>query len=128
MQHAIPIAGMQHIIHNLNAEAHQHLSHWDTFYRQLKVVEALLRIDERRQRYCWTCVRHTPFVNTAYLFDKFSESLYEARWREVMKFLLEVRPLLNVMRNTWSADKFARGVDAEGLARPDQAAKQKTTR
>jgi hypothetical protein len=40
--------------------------------------------EERRQRYVWTCLLHSRFASCEKLFSKFSGSLYEDRWHEVV--------------------------------------------
>jgi hypothetical protein len=83
MPNSLTIAGLQHIINNLCEDVHKSLAHWDVFFKQLKCLESFLRIEERRARFVWTCLRNTPMSGLAHRFDKFKGSLYEARWHEV---------------------------------------------
>jgi hypothetical protein len=41
-------------------DTHTALVGWQRFWGQLKTLEALLVISERRARYVWTCLRGTP--------------------------------------------------------------------
>lgn len=50
-ENAMTVAGLQHIISNLNNDVHASLSHWSVYYAQLKTLECFLRVEERRQRF-----------------------------------------------------------------------------
>lgn len=115
---ALPVMGMQHIVHNLLKEVHTSLVHWNGFWAELKNIEALLNWRFRRQRFIVTCVRATPFANTEHLFEQFSQSLYEARWHEVSNFVRKLLRLLGALRSTWDAD----GVQDDGPSSSAQAA------
>ena len=121
LPNAFPVAGMQHVVNNLCADVHQGMCHWKAFHAELKALEALLRIDERRQRFIWTCLHDTNLEGLSFRFRKFSGSLYEGRWHQVIMFLKQLKPLLSILARAWSKDKFIRGVNANGLARPAQA-------
>ena len=74
-------AGMQHVIDNLNADTHEAMQQWPTFFPELKNVEALLTNDEKTNSLCvWTCLRHTQYAHHEKLFDHWPASLYEQRW------------------------------------------------
>ena len=60
---ALNVPGLQHIANNLASDVHTSLSHWPVFWEQLKSLEAMLHVPERRSRYVWTCVRGTPFAH-----------------------------------------------------------------
>jgi hypothetical protein len=72
MPNGVSIAGMQHIIDNMNAETHKGMVWWPEFLKVLKNAEALLRIDERRNRYIWTCLLGTRFEHRAGMFENFA--------------------------------------------------------
>ncbi len=59
------IAGLQHIIQKMMEDVHRILVHWKICFKQLNVVEPFLCVVERRQRYTWTCLRHTAFTRLA---------------------------------------------------------------
>jgi hypothetical protein len=46
MQNALTMAGLQHVVDNLCSETHQHMTHWASFYSDLKSLEAFLRVEE----------------------------------------------------------------------------------
>lgn len=121
MPKALTIAGLQHVINNLCSDIHTEMSHWETFYSHLKALEALLRVPERRQRYVWCCIHLTPFQGFSGRFERFRASLYENRWHEILNFLRHLEPLLPILARTWDADKYVRGVAADGVMRPEQA-------
>ena len=118
---ALTVAGLQHIVSNLTADVHQGMKHWAHFFDNLKTLESLLRVDERRQRFIWTCLHGTALQGQGFRFRKFSASLYEARWHEVVNFLKCLKPLLSTLVRAWDHDKFVSGVNAEGAQRPVQA-------
>ena len=49
-------------------------------------------------------------------FLKFSSTLYEERWKEVMDFLKEIRKPLQLIRRAWSLRRWFAGVDGNGIA------------
>ena len=120
MPQAFPVAGMQHIVDNLCSDVHQGMSHWSNFHSDLKALEALLRIDERRQRFVWTCLHGTNLEGQSIKFRKFSASLYEGRWHQVIVFLKHLQPVLPILARAWDKDNYLRGVNANGALRPVQ--------
>jgi hypothetical protein len=60
-----------------------------------------------------------------YLFDDYSASLYEDRWREVVNYIRALKPLMPVLQNTWSAPFYATGMSADDEQRPRQAKQNK---
>ena len=125
MPNALTIAGLQHVVNNMMADAHTSLSWWPTFHPQLENFEAFIRIDERRQRYAWSCLHGTPNAHLTSLFARFRGSLYEDRWHEVVSFLRKLKPLLPALARTFDVNRYNRGVDENGTVRPVQAAKQR---
>lgn len=118
MNNAVPIYGLQHASSNINCDVHTSLSYWDSFWTQLKNIEALLLMGERRRRFLWTCVRGTPRENQSHSLKYWSCDLYENRWRYVLVFLKRLRPVLSLLR-LFSADKYISNVDADGAACKD---------
>ena len=114
MQNALTISAMQHIINNLQNDIHEHLEHWPTLVRHLNSVEALLCVEERRLRLEWTCIWGTPHAHLSKLFKKWSATLYEDRWREVVTFMRKLRAVLLALTVVWGAQKYIEGVDFEG--------------
>ena len=106
------------------ADVHSGLGHWAVFYKQCKVLEAFLRVEERRQRFVWTCVKDSPWHAWHSKFERFAGSLYEERWHEVINFLRAVDPILEVMRLCWNCDRYVRGIDSDGGVRGTQARAQ----
>ena len=58
---AIPIPGALHILHNVTREMNTCMHHFDTFFEQLKLTNALLKDRQRRERFLAQCVFGTPF-------------------------------------------------------------------
>ena len=65
MPSTITVPGLQHIANNMCNETHTSLSHWKVFWSQLKRLESLLAMSERRSRYVATCLRGTAFESKA---------------------------------------------------------------
>ena len=57
---SLTIPGLQRISNNMSNEVHTALTAWRPFWAQLKVLEALLVVPERRSRFVWTCLRGSP--------------------------------------------------------------------
>ena len=118
--HTVPISGMNHTLHNLMQDVDTHLTGWDECWRQLKNVAALLANDQRRRRVWAVCVQGTSYDHMRGDFEKGVPSLYEKRWGLVLEFIIRVRPLLLVLRATWSAVKYEQGHAHAGAAEDDQ--------
>lgn len=112
------------MLNNLTHDIHTSLQHWDGSFTQLQVMESILWVRERRQRFIRTCLRGTPAACNEQMFTTFEGSLYEARWRDVAGFLHELSPLLRTMPFAWNEERFVQNVDIAGEARPVQEAAQ----
>ena len=65
------------------------------------------------------CVLQSPLAHKAPLFEHFRPSLYEERWHEVLRVVLEIWPLLGTLRLTWDSQHFsAEAVQREATAGP----------
>ena len=121
LENALPVMGMQHIVFNLLKETHTAIPFWDAFWHNLKNLEALLNWRFRRQRFISTCLRNTPMADMESLFDTWSQSLYEKRWREVSSFVSKLEPILGALRATWDQQRYEGrdGIDqdADAVAR-----------
>ena len=108
MPNALSIAGFQHLTNNICNDVHANLENWDTFYKQLKNIEALVRNFDRRRQYVWTCLRGSDFAYVEQLFEKFpmSVSLYEPRWSAVLEFLRVLQDFLPFLTVTWNDAKY----------------------
>jgi hypothetical protein len=47
LPNCLTMAGLQHTVDNLCKDVHASMSHWATYYEQLKSVEAFLRVEVR---------------------------------------------------------------------------------
>jgi len=74
--------GLQHTSSIVCSEVHKTISHWNEFYEQLENTEALLRVHDRRHRFNKSCMDDGDTT-----FKVWDASLYEAWWREVIRFL-----------------------------------------
>ena len=106
MPNCLTVAGLQHIVDNLTADVHSSMPMWSDFYGKLKQFEALLRADDRRQHFVWTCLKGTSLERFRRKFRRFRHSLYESRWREVVGFLKRLVPLLPILYEAWDQRKF----------------------
>ena len=112
--------GLQHIVSNMSEDVHKSLGHWEEFSQQLKQLEAFLRVDERRKRFIWTCLRNTSHAKSERLFERFKGSLYESRWHQVVDFIKNISKLLGPLATAWNEGRYVSGVDFEGKQREKQ--------
>jgi len=117
---AIGIPGMNHVIHNLSADVDHRLTWWPRFWKGLKVVSALLSNDQRRKRVWKTCVQGSPYHHMERAFLNGVPVLYEKRWGMIITFITRARPLLLVLRKTWSQAAFDFGGDMAAEQQQDQ--------
>ena len=80
MRNALTIPGLQHLLANLSSDTLQRMSHWKTFMSSLKLLESLLGVTERRDRFIWkssrvACMKRggTPSLTSLLLFNAFSQ-------------------------------------------------------
>jgi hypothetical protein len=109
LPHPVPISGMNHTLRNLEQDVDAHLTGWNECWRQLKNVAALLANDQRRRRVWAVCVQGANYDHMRGDFENGVPSLYEKRWGLVLEFIVRVRPLLVVLRATWSSVKYEQG-------------------
>ena len=95
LPNCMTIAGLQHIMHNASQDVHLRMRGWKPFFHDLKNLEALLGVPERRQRFIFTCLRGTAFSHHEKALQSFSCNLYEARWHQVTAFVSAIQPLLS---------------------------------
>ena len=107
---AVPIPGALHICSNLTKDIAAKFKQWDWFHRQLKNIESLLSVRDRRERFAATCM---PDVEASSRFKYFSASLYDKRWGEVVNFCRKLQDLIEPLREHWDHQKFMRGYNAE---------------
>ena len=119
---ALGIYGIQHLVSNLNQDVHTVLRFWPTFWKQMKNIEALLRTGDRRRRFQWRCMMRTPYQCHMWKLDKWSHTLYEERWKNVVTFLKHLQPLLEIFRACWNIHKYQQGGDAEAGAGAEDGA------
>lgn len=112
LPNALIVPGTLHIIHNCLAEVTTSFSHWQTFFPQLKLFEALWT-HGRLQRFVNYCLR--PSV----LRDKCDDvlrqklgSLYESRWGEVIRFCIRLKRVMPVIRAVWDERRYLYGIDS----------------
>ena len=98
MNNVVTVYGIQHAVDNLTKSVHSSLQHWGTFHDQLKQFEALLKKPWRKERFIATCLKNTPLEGSVGVVKAFSQSLYEARWKEVVRFIKHLKPVIIVLR------------------------------
>ena len=111
---ALPVAGMQHIIDNLNSETHTSMLHWGTFWDELKSLESVLSKKHRR-RQLMALVRDSVWAAHLPKLEAFSLRLYEKRWHIVLKFAKAVHKILPVLVACWDEAAFQQGGDSDGF-------------
>ena len=112
------------MLNNLASDSHDGMQHFKKFWADLKQLESLLRMNERRLRFIWTCLRHSPWSSWEKSFERFSGSLYEERWHEITVFLKKLNYILKPLCLAWNEERFRRNVDQDGMTRPEQHKKE----
>ena len=112
MPAAIIVPGCLHITSNLSKDISGQLSCWPSYLKQLKQLEALLSVRDRRDRFVRTCVGEDSAA--AAQFKSFSGSLYEARWGAVVDFAQKLHPLIPTLKAKWAAAAYSRGYIEHG--------------
>ena len=125
MSQAVSLAdgfgGIMHLRNNLAKDTHQALPAWKGMLPQLKQLESFCSINERVERFLWTCVRNVDSEETMELFRAAIKGpLYEARWHEVVKWLSSMQQILWPLTVLWNEDKVSRWVDSDRASRPSQ--------
>ena len=118
---AIGIPGMNHVVHNLSADIDHRLTWWPRFWEGLRTVAALLTNDQRRKRVWKNCVKDSAYAHMERNFMKGVPKLYVKRWGMIIAFINHVRPLLLVLRRTWSRAAY-QGRGPEDAARESETA------
>ena len=110
------------MLDHLTEDVQISLASWDNIFRRLNQFECLLRIGDNRRMYVWTCLRGHRLWNMQHRSIRWSASLYEKRWREVVAFVRQLNPLLPTLAETWVQAEFASGKAGDtGLEDTDQA-------
>lgn len=73
-------------------------------------MAGLLSNDQRRRRVWATCVKGSSYSHLEKDFLAGVPKLYEKRWSVVISFISRVKPLLVILRSTWSQADFERGM------------------
>ena len=81
----LSMPGVQHITNNMCNDVRRGLLSWSRFWQQAKAPETMLVISERRSRFIWTCLRGPCFSHKEPMFDSFTNTLCEARWKAVLE-------------------------------------------
>ena len=111
MPRALEVPGLMHIVDNLLADAHRVMEHWPIFFEQLKTFESFLVVPDRRRRFIWTCLKDQPLEFATRYVERWSSTLYEKRWKEVVRFSKALIKILGYLVRGFKAEKFIKGVD-----------------
>ena len=114
LDNAVPVYGMAHCVNIMTSSIHRNLPDWDWFHDRLKNMEQMLHMLERRQRFCWTCVRGTAYECKQGIILAFSATLYDKRWKEVVAFTKKLKSVVPTLCANWDSDKYMHGVDGNG--------------
>ena len=90
MPNAMLFPGLQHIASNLCQDIESVMVGWSSFYQELKNIESLLRMAERRTRLIHTCLP-PELADRKQDLQRWSASLYQHRWHEVVHFIRELQ-------------------------------------
>jgi hypothetical protein len=86
LPNSLMLPGMLHIIFNLAEELDASLPYWETFWKQLKMLELLLSHRDRMGTFIHYCLNGTELACRADEFNDAGPTLYESLWGEVLKF------------------------------------------
>lgn len=111
LPYALPIYGIRHAVNNSSKDTHKSLQRWSWFWRRIKNFETLLVSQERRRRFIHTCVQNSPCHNLIWKLNKWSKTLYEDRWREVLSFCKKFDEVHDIFVECWNEDRFQNFVD-----------------
>ena len=124
MPSCFDFAGLQHLMDNLLRVNLSQLPMFEPMWNGLKAIVAMLRVTERRMRFVNRCVDGTRYSYAKKKFERFKGSLYENRWREVVSFIRQIKPLFPEFTLCFSAAKSSAGVITSGRGREEQQAAQ----
>ena len=112
LQHAIPVPGAMHILHNLSKDVHGQLPYWDEFWEVLNLVGKLLSNRGRRERFVNECVLRSPGLEQHERdFELNLDTLYDKRWEAVFRFCRRLCPLWPLLQACWDENRFGRAAD-----------------
>ena len=80
LRNAIPIPGINHCMHSVVKSAREHVSHYDTFFLQLKTLQTIIVNRGRNARLVATCFLNTVHEPLRHHVEGFSIVLHEPRW------------------------------------------------
>jgi hypothetical protein len=106
---ALPIAGLLHIFSNAMNDVNRALENWDTFYDSLKIIEALVSVPYRLERFVTLCLIGGPLEAVKWKLEKKIPHLYEKRWGEVHSFCLRLNDILSILRQGWNQRTYIGG-------------------
>ena len=110
LPYAIPIAGLEHVTSNLTEEIHTQLGYWQRFWTQLHNLSLLLTRRWRRERFLYNCIQGTAVASHAHELEGWSATLYQSRWREVIRFVRKMLPVWPLLR-CFTALAYRAGAD-----------------
>ena len=114
LPNALKVYGFQHTVNNLSQDVHKVLKYWEEFWNGLKVFSGLLNIEERRRRFCWTCLKGTVHAVFEPRLKSWSATLYEKQWKHTIKFTRKLRLIMFIFHLAWDHVKYLSGVDGDG--------------
>ena len=102
---ALPIAGLEHIGHNMAIEVHNRLEHWPAYLVKVQVVASFLTRRWRRERFISLCLAESPLSSRAHEIREFSATLYQARWHHALLFIEQMWRVFSLLQ-VFSAVKY----------------------
>ena len=108
-EHAIPVAGVMHIVSNCTADLHDPsvMQHWAEYELQLRHVTNMLCEPHQLEHFLQTCVRGTPLSwMEAQFFNKRFDKIVEWRWTSLTNTLRWFLPLQGPLTSCWTMERF----------------------
>ena len=107
LPNAVAIPGSNHLLHSVSQGIDEGMTHYKSFYEDLRVVQQILTAPARKERLLATCFVGTPYAGESKCIEQFSFSLHEPRWSAVFAFSqASIRPIA-VLRRAWCARAYS---------------------
>ena len=113
LSRCLHIPGTCHAIHNATKDLDGCFQKFADWYQQVKVMNDLIGVVSRRERFVENCLSSQTHPFGKELFEKFAPRLYEDRWAEFTMFLQDGLPLVEFLRGHWDEVRYSRGAVGE---------------
>jgi hypothetical protein len=103
---ALMVAGMLHIIHNLEHKAHSAMENWEWFIDGIKLLVTLLHQQENRDILIQKCIRNSCLAHLEFMVTMGIPKVIEWRWGVVVEIVERLLPLRTLLRICFKPQVF----------------------